>query len=110
VPVGGPPAAATAAARAAVVPPTAAACTLEPVASDTYPACAGIAPPEPDRLETDAGLRPGDVIDGLGRIPVDGLDARRVLAHSRRPGNIVDGTDLREGDVHVAPATLGARP
>jgi len=58
----------------------------------------------------EAGLRPGDVVTGLGGEPVRGAEDIPRLVDKRKPGDRVEVEVLREGDEATVEAELGRRP
>jgi hypothetical protein len=64
----------------------------------------------PDTAAARAGLQSGDVIVRFGDVSINSFDELRQALQHRRPGDTVAVLYLRNGEDHVAPATLGARP
>jgi S1-C subfamily serine protease len=56
------------------------------------------------------GLRPGDVIVAVDGSTIESMNALKVLLRSRRPGQAVDVTYIRDGAHHRTVATLTPRP
>jgi len=56
------------------------------------------------------GLRSGDVIVAVDGTTIESMSALKVLLRSRRPGQAVDITYIRNGAHHRAVATLTPRP
>lgn len=56
------------------------------------------------------GLRPGDVIVSVDGTTIESMSALKVLLRSRRPGQAVDITYIRDKSHHRAVATLTPRP
>lgn len=57
-----------------------------------------------------AGLAPKDVVVSIDGTTVESMTALKVLLRSRRPGQTVDITFLRDGRTHHVIATLSPRP
>src|SRR5215467_15217915 len=64
----------------------------------------------PDTAAARAGLQSGDVIVRFGDVSINSFDDLRQALERRRPGDTVAVLYLRNGEDHVAAATLGARP
>jgi S1-C subfamily serine protease len=58
----------------------------------------------------DAGLRPGDVIVGMGGKPVRAVEDVLAALRGRDPGQRLKVTYVRDGDRHSTTVKLGARP
>jgi hypothetical protein len=63
-----------------------------------------------DTAAARAGLQNGDVIVRLGDVPINNFNDLRQTLDGRHPGDTVVVLYLRNGEDHVANATLGARP
>jgi S1-C subfamily serine protease len=57
-----------------------------------------------------AGLREGDVLIRLGRVPVSTFEELRGALRERRPGERVDVVFVRDGERRSVTATLDAVP
>src|SRR5262249_43192220 len=86
----------------------------------TFPGAAGDGQGEADGLKlasvlkdtaaARAGLRAGDVIVRLGDRSINSFEDLKGTIDRKRPGEVVPVLFLRDGEEHVAEATLGARP
>jgi membrane-associated protease RseP (regulator of RpoE activity) len=56
------------------------------------------------------GLQNGDVIVRLGDVPINSFDDLKGSLARKRPGDAIGVLYLRDGEDHLAAATLGARP
>jgi hypothetical protein len=63
-----------------------------------------------DTAAARAGLRAGDVIVRLGDRPINSFEDLKGTLERKQPGDLVLVLFLRDGEDHVAAATLGARP
>jgi len=64
----------------------------------------------PSSAAADAGLRPGDVLTGVGGMPIHGPADVGTAVAAHRPGDRVDVTYERDGVAHTETVTLGVRP
>lgn len=64
----------------------------------------------PDTAAARAGLKSGDVIVRLGDQPINRFEDLTKMLERKQPGDTLLVLYLRDGEDHVASATLGARP